>query len=166
MYVPGTPGTTPFRSPSFINLTEKSGLESTTLRPWVLDPTLDATADARRFFELGSFTEHQNGTVEPALRDRITGKILNNTTTRSNVFVVFVSIKKFKAVPDPLSGAIQIGEAVRSTGNAIDDAQPEYRGYFVVDRSQPERGYDPSTGTFNFKDFILFRQIIQNLEEN
>lgn len=178
LYVPGTADSTPFRSSSYVDASANPDLESNILRPWTQDPS-GASTDARRFFELGSTTQHNNSNmglsptaqpvdqqpVEPALRDRITGKILNNTTTRSNVFVVFVSIKKFKAF-DNGSGVIQIGEAVRSTGNAIDDAQPEYRGYFVVDRSQPERGYDPSTGTFNFKDFILFRQIIQNLEEN
>lgn len=172
LFVPGTADSTPFRSPSFVDKSTNLDLETSSLRAWTGDQTI-STVDARRFFELGSATDHTSPNnnppgataVEPALRDRITGKILNNTTTRSNVFVVFVSIKKFKAF-DNGSGVIQIGEAVRSTGNAIDDAQPEYRGYFVVDRSQPERGYDPSTGTFNFKDFILFRQIIQNLEEN
>jgi len=44
-------------------------------------------------------------------------KLMNNTTTRSNVFVVFMSVKNFRA--DTTTGPIRIGGPLRDPANPI-----------------------------------------------
>ena len=66
-----------------------------------------------------------NDPLHPSARYRLLSKILNNVTTRSNSFGVFVTVQYYEAAE--VSGAIRIG-------GRLDDT-PTHRGYFVVDRT-------------------------------
>ena len=84
------------------------------------------------------------------MQHRLLSKIYNNTTTRSHVFLVFLTVQFFQA--DDTNGAqnVQIGGPLTNT--------PTYRGFFVVDRSQPEDAYDASTGKFtNYQALVKYR---------
>ena len=169
-YLPGVSTARPFRS--FTNATGSyTSVEDTVLRSWPDDTTntdINGTNDPRQLFELGTQDEHIGhdqptamnpdgnpvAQIDPYVRRRLLAKLMNNTTTRSNVFVVFMSVKNFRA--DASSGAVRIGGPL--TGNAW---EPDHRGFFVIDRTQLEKAYDSSTNSFNFRSFIEFRQILQ-----
>ena len=97
-------------------------------------------------------------------------KILQNTTTRSNVFLVWIQIDYFQARDvNPPNGVVRIGAKLATS--------PAYRGFFVIDRSQAMSqmgpqflpSVDPATGrfvfsmnqSFNYQSLVLFRQRIQ-----
>lgn len=175
-YVAGSSGTEsrPFRSftsatrPTSTDPLAYTTVENTVFRAWpddAINTDSSGTNDPRQLFELGTLDErlgHDNSAptpapvaqIDPYVRRRLMSKLMNNTTTRSNVFVVFMSVKNFRA--DVSTGSVRIGGPL--SGNAWD---ADHRGFFVIDRSQLEKAYDPSTNSFNFRSFIEFRQIIQ-----
>lgn len=171
LYLPGVSTARPFRSlaNAIENPTNATAsftrVEDTILRSWpddAINMAAGGSNDPRQLFELGTADEHRGAdtsaapvaTLDPYVRRRILSKLMNNTTTRSNVFVVFMSVKNFRA--DVSTGAVRIGGPL--TGNAW---EPDHRGFFVIDRTQLEKAYDPSTNSFNFRSFIEFRQILQ-----
>ncbi len=162
LYLPGTTSSTPFRSFGQSFGTYQS-VEQSLLRSWPGDPLVNNGASAnrpRQLLELGTAAEHQGSggtTLDPYVRSRLLNKVLNNVTTRSNVFVVFMSIKYFRANKDAATGAVQIGGPLKppSDPNRFD---PEFRRFFVIDRSQIEKAFDPQTGGFNFRSIIEFQQ--------
>jgi hypothetical protein len=107
-------------------------------------------------------TDHRNeyndpdNMVDPTVRNRILAKIANNVTTRSNVFVIYLSLKYFKAVEN--NGAIQIGEPLDTS---VPVSTPDHRGFFVIDRTRAEDAWDPATQRFDFRSVIQFRQVLQ-----
>jgi hypothetical protein len=169
LYLPGLADSSPFRSLSTAAFIRNSG--SNESPQYLIDQTIfrrlpaDVNApfvppstppypvtDKRHLWEVGNATEHQGGAVDSELRHRLLSKIFNNTTTRSHVFLVFVSVQPFEA--DDSAGAqnVRIGGVLRDTNG---NPQFNYRGFFVIDRSQPEEAYvfDPSTGTGNFSNW-------------
>lgn len=196
LYLPGTigsasnnPGYRPFRSFAAPYDSVASSLlpvEDTLLRSWqgdAINPNLSVTAnDARGMFELGTANEHRGknlintavNKIDPYLRQRVLSKVMNNVTNRSHVFVVFMSIKYFRANVRS-DGAVQIGGPLKEfqdiSGLSLVPPippdrtdpgwQPELRGFFVVDRSQIEKAYDPATGKVNFRPLVEFQQILQ-----
>ena len=110
-------------------------LENTILRSLPLDGASTNPNESRRLFEVGIQAEHfgplvdettvGNDPLHPSARYRLLSKILNNVTTRSNSFGVFVTVQYYEAAE--VSGAIRIG-------GRLDDT-PTHRGYFVVDRT-------------------------------
>jgi hypothetical protein len=77
----------------------------------------------RRLFELPAGDSYN--------RHRVLSKIVGNSTTRSNVFYVFIKVDYFEVVEDD-NGQPHIGGMMEES--------PGYRGFFVVDRSlAPER---------------------------
>jgi hypothetical protein len=165
---------------------EFSLLERSLLRSWPGDPTYVAHGTAlsppvpglgggvtytrpRQLFELGN-REEANATtdtaptepqaLDDAVRLRLLNKMLNLSTNRSHVFAVFCSMKFFRAHIDPASGAVQVGGPLKPIGDP-DEWAPEHRAFFVVDRSQLEKAYDPATGRYNFRALEQFRQILQ-----
>lgn len=182
MYLPGWAvvgqAASPFRS--FTDVTGNHATETTLLRSWPQDSipaagstTSGANENPRQLFEIGTEQQHQakvTTQLDPYVRRRIMNKILNNTTTRSNVFVVFTSIKYFRAMET--NGGIRIGGPLKSFTNTSTlpgsppdrtDAgwQPEHRAFFVIDRSQLEKAYDRATGKIDFRPLVEFRQVLQ-----
>jgi hypothetical protein len=155
-------------------------LESNILRALpgdpVTAPATTAPANApdgrRRIFEVGNANDHAGDVVDYATRNRVLSKILQNTTTRSNVFFVWITVDFFQAKDvSPPNGVVRIGAKLPQ------GVTPGYRGFFVVDRSQalssvsPQYlpSVDPTTSkfvfsfnqSFNYQSLILFQQRIQ-----
>ena len=76
-------------------------------------------------------------------------KIAGNTTTRSNVFHVFLQVSWFEAYRNPLNGNVRIGAPLKNATS--------HRAFFVLDRSDAEKAYDPGTGTFRWQDIVKHR---------
>ncbi len=119
-YMPGLPVAKPFRNMGYSaqgNLSQN--LEHTLLRT-------RPTSTSQRLFQI-------NGTSDPTLRYRMLEKVMNNSTTRSNVFLIFIQVDFFQAddnFVDSGSGlnVVRVGSKLASS--------PGYRGFFVVDRSK------------------------------
>lgn len=160
LFLPGLADSTPFRglaTAGFVQSASRQSpddvLESTIFRKLPIDMNLPAT-DKRHLWEVGTNADHSGSgmQIDSELRHRLLSKIFNNTTTRSHVFLVFVSVQPFEA--DDSAGAqnVRIGGVLRDING---NPQFNYRGFFVIDRSQPEEAYvfDPSTGIGNFSNW-------------
>ena len=133
---------------------EISAVEDTVLR------RLPMSVSGRRLFELGredptpANDEYLNGTVDPTLRHRLLSKVVNNTSTRSNCFLVHVTIGMFECKELP-NGATRIGAPMDVDG----DGQPDtHRAVFIIDRSMAEEAYDKGSKTFDWKKLVLAKQ--------
>ncbi|MCX7408734.1 MAG: hypothetical protein NTZ32_11695 [Planctomycetales bacterium] len=122
--------------------------------PQAAAPPSPPKTKKRGLFEVGNSNDHTNGSLDPIVRNGLLSKMLNNATPRSHCFAVFITVKYFQAADD--NGAIRIGGPL----NGI--PEPEYRGFFVVDRSLLEKGYQAGGGGFStFKPFVTYRKILQ-----
>jgi hypothetical protein len=173
--LPGMPYSRPFRDigvmadistlpePNSTNPDNNSPIEDTILRS---HPDLDAP---RGLFDLGNADDAEryagdNGgsgsgvAIDQFNRRRLLSKILGNTTNRSNVFFVFVSVQFHEAYEDPTTGSVRIGGRIdlNSDGRRDDGHQ----GFFVIDRSAAEEAYNPKTGTFDWKELLKYRLTI------
>jgi len=158
--LPGLPGSRPFRSLADVGYTSVSGVQHASIEDTILRSLpSDAAAsegDRRRLFQVGNFAEHSSSTVDPLIKYRLMSKIANNSTTRSNSFAVFVSVKYFAAAADPAyNGAIRIG------GPYNGKPEPEHRGFFIVDRSKLEQGQYSGLPTYDFRTFVEYRKTLQ-----
>jgi len=135
IHIPGIPGAKPFRSLNFT--AEGNGsLENTVLRSLPNDGvSAGYTAEQnRRLFQVGTLNDHLDQTATPqsyTSKYRLLAKMMNNTTTRSNVFFVFVQVDFFEAKEIDLGG----GNKVIRVGAMLPDS-PGHRGFFVIDRSK------------------------------
>ena len=110
--------------------------------------------EARTVNDLGSQGTGTSNTVDVQTRHRLLAKVANNSTTRSNVFIVWASVGFFKAYYDTTAQVYRIGEE-------LDTSEfPRERAFFVLDRTEFERAYDRRTGTFNFRKFIKYRKTL------
>ncbi len=198
LYVPGTGNSRPFRGFDAVGRlatsTTDGPLENTILRSLPLDGTPGGNPDeSRRLFEVGTGTgaspEHQKTVADeadatkshlhPAARYRLLSKLLNNVTTRSNSFGVFVTVQYYEAAQ--VEGLVAgVPTTATRIGGRLDDT-PTHRGYFVVDRtgaieqmkvltanpvssnSFSFKANTNQTGTPNgirWKDLILFRKTL------
>ena len=173
--VPGNPAARPFRSFSHnpTGPAKPEVLEFTRLRRLGLDaaansPTgpFDATTPTqlnlssrnyRRLWEARTAADRSNNTVDPVSRNRLLGKVVNNSTTRSNVFMVWMTVGFFDAIfPVPQNPTIvQVGQELED--------QSRRRGFFVLDRSLIEDALVPATQpgmppTFDYRKFIQYRR--------
>jgi hypothetical protein len=143
-------------------------------------PTFDLR---RRLFELGTNAEHlasrdSSGALPAGLdyatKQRLLARLAGNTTTRSNVFFVWIQVDFFQAkdvgpaLTPADTGVVRIGSKLSTS--------PAYRGFFVIDRSAAlplmTSQYLPSATTgqpfvfsfnqsFNWQSLVLFQQRIQ-----
>lgn len=166
--VPGLPGTRPFKSLDTLaaNGAVRNLKENSILRSLPLDmQQLARSNNPRGLFEVASWDEHAaSGTavkVDYFTRNRILSKIMGNTTTRSNTFIVFVSVAFFDADGPGLTvddGVVQIG--ARANGSAVND--PDYRGFFVIDRTRATDAFNGTSEKFeNWRRLIRYRHHIQ-----
>ncbi|WP_144981570.1 hypothetical protein [Gimesia aquarii] len=170
--LPGTPGSRPFRSFDFFGSRNVASTgvrdlrENTLFRSLPNDISNGHLDDPRQLFEVANRTEHEGSSVDFHSRNRILSKIMGNTTTRSNTFTVFMSVAYFEASGPGLTvhdGLVQIGD--RAHGKAVN--QPDYRGFFVIDRSRIEEAYEPTTKKFdNWKRLVRYRHLIQSIQED
>jgi len=156
--LPGLPGSKPFRSLAHLSSTstKTNSVEDTILRSLPADT---AVTDKRGLFEIGTATEHSNGTVDPFVRNRLLAKIAGNTTPRSNSFAIFVSVKYFQAVEDRTTNPAVPATRIGGPFNGL--PSPEHRGFFIVDRSKLEKGQSSGGTRYDFRDFIEYRKTLQ-----
>ncbi len=174
VYLPGIPGSRPFRPMSFLGHADPANvadiarqtIEQTLLRSLPLDDGLGQQESVldRRLFEARTRADmNQAATGLPGAnatfdavdfhtRNRILGKIANNTTVRSNVFYCWIYVQFHEAAEDEF-GNVQIGGVMPD--------QPVHRAFFVIDRSKLEEAWDPKTKTFNWRKFVTLRNVIQ-----
>jgi len=142
----------------------KSPIENTVFRGLFPQsgPISPLGANGRRLFELATDAQlaanpsDTTASVDPLSRHRVLSKIMGNTTNRSNVFVVYVTIGMFECLELP-SGAVRIGGQMDVDGDGQKDT---HRAVFIIDRSQAEEAFDPTTGTFDWKKLVKARQRI------
>jgi len=160
----------PFRNMGYASNSTDS-IEDTLLRALPLD-LAPADPTDRRLFEIGTKPEHDADTIDPTVRHRMLQKVLNNTTTRSNVFLVWIQVDYFESrtVENP-PGTFSV-----RVGSKLPDS-PGNRMFFVIDRSKamnlvtpghlPAPGtfsfdtQDPTSQTFDYQSLILHRETIE-----
>jgi hypothetical protein len=160
LLLPGVAGSHPFRSLSFLNtgtagspFANSGGIENTFLRSL----PLDGDAAGRRLFELANTGDYTSGTINPYIRHRILSKMLNNVSTRSNVFIVYVTVGFFEANLNTATGEVRIGGEYDLDGDGTVGDDRKW-GFFVIDRSLAEEAFDPGTGTFaNWRQLIKYQ---------
>ena len=190
LYVPGTGNARPFRSLDALgpaaSSTVDSPLENTILRalPWGTTAGSNPN-EYRRLFEVGTAAEHfgtpvaesSNVPLHSLARYRLLSKLMNNSTTRSNSFAVFVTVQYYEAALAP-SGVN--GVTATRIGGRLDDT-PIHRGFFVVDRTgaieqmkrmttnpvsaysysfQPDTNRTGNPNGIRWKDLVLYRQTL------
>ncbi len=131
----------------------------------------DSLDTNRHWLELASSALHTDpdGQVvgqspAPESRHRILSKVINNTTTVSNTFVVYATAAYFEAIEDPTSGLIRVGgrldlEPVAPHVNSNPGWQQ--RAVFIIDRTEAFEAYDPGTGDFDWNRLIKARATIE-----
>jgi hypothetical protein len=143
------------------SVTGQSPIEDTLLR------RLPAPTDTvgRRLFELvrEDNNEFQNGAIEPVLRHRLLSKIYGNSTTRSNCFVVFVTIGMFECIQTTPAGATEPVVRIGGPLNLPSPPNPAnthetYRAVFIIDRSEAEQAFDPGGTTFDWRKLVMAKQ--------
>ncbi|WP_417380209.1 hypothetical protein [Gimesia sp.] len=180
--IPGNPKSTvttdypsqPFRSlhtnvPTSSSAQVRDLREKTIFRSLPYDVLNISVNNPRLLFELTSSAEHQGtaglNNVDVHTRNRILSKIEANTTTLSNTFVVFMSVAYFEASGDGTTvygDPVSIGERMSPEDPARTANQPDYRGFFVIDRTRAEQAFEPSTGQFDhWKRLVRYRHQVQ-----
>jgi hypothetical protein len=147
--IPGGFYSRPFRSLGYVDqpsgaTSEERSLQNTLLRQ-------RNTTTGHGLYEARASSDIGTDTIDYHTRNRILSKIANNSTTRSHVFFVWMGLDFFDAHVNS-NNNIQIG------GKAED--LPTYRAFCVVDMSRLEEAYNPITNTFDFRKFIIHRQLL------
>ncbi len=176
--IPGTPNARPFRENGFVGSKPESddGLDRTLLRRLAGriensktdgvdddgggNDTDDDPTNNRHWLEVATDVSHHNqphASTNTQVRHQILSKIMNNTTTVSNTYIVFGTAAYFEVVEDPATGMIQIGG--RYDLNEDNDGDPatnpsEKKSIFVIDRTDAFQSYDPGTGDFAWQQLV------------
>ena len=86
-------------------------------------------------------------------------KVLNNSTTTSNTFVVYITVGYFRS--EEVEGVIRIGERMGldtdGDGNEQNDPGWGRRAMFLIDRSELINAWDEGSGTFDWERLVKFR---------
>ena len=129
--------------------------------------------DRRRLFDVGipaNYTLPFNNpdAVDYTMQHRLLGKLLNNTTNRSNVFLVFVQLDYFEAAQVTDTGGT--GKQVVRIGAKRADS-PGYRGFYVIDRAKAVESVNAqalpdvaTTGLFSFNQFFNYSPLVIHRE--
>ena len=148
MILPGMAHSRPFRGMNFLDQGTAS-IDDTVLRSLPFDST---SVTRRGIFEARKSTDLGSNLVDASARHRLLRKVMNNSTTRSNVFIVWVSVGYFEAIQHT-NGDVQIGGPLAGAGT--------HRGFFVIDRSLPEKAFNTQTNQFDYQKFIQYRKTLQ-----
>ncbi|QDU41378.1 hypothetical protein Mal4_57450 [Maioricimonas rarisocia] len=142
--LPGTPFAQPFRPLSF----EDPTATTTTLNHSILR---DHAGVDLGLFEARAQADIGVDNIDYHTRHRLLAKIANNSTLSSDVFAMWLVVQ-FHEAHETSAGAVQIGAKARGL--------PVYRLFCVIDRSRLEEAFDPDSGTFDFRKFIIHRQLL------
>lgn len=183
-WMPGTPGARPFRAQGAMgsSFAFENQFDRTILRRLVgdrdenNDGIEDGTGDDvernRNWLELATPAFHKNpgdldsnGTEDfrgntPAQRHQILSKVLNNTTTISNTFIVYGTAAYFEVHEDVATGLFQVGGRFDLDEDG-DPTNDEQRAVFVIDRTEAFEAYDPGTGDFDWNRLVKARATIK-----
>lgn len=125
---------------------------------------IDDDNSARRLFEVGTAADFE-GTgpysgadtqrMTPQTRHRLLSKLLNNTTTSSNTFVVHMTIGRFEVLEDPATGLVRIGGEYDITpGDGQAASLDRRRHVFLIDRSELGQAFDAGSNTIDHQQLI------------
>lgn len=173
--LPGTPGASPFRAPGHRDASTTHGVGETVLQ--TLKDDRDTGASNRNWLEVGSAAFHNDptsvsNTSTAVQRHQILSKIMNNTTTVSNSFVVYATAAYFEAYEDPATGFVRVGGRIDldnpgDNGDLTEDAGEDHttgwqqRAIFVIDRTEAINAFDQGSGSFDWRRLIKERAIIE-----
>lgn len=167
-FLPGTPNANPFRSFSSggSGVAVTNDVERTLLRRRS-DDIADANLNSNRhWLELADISLHEypnRSTVgqmpNATTRHQILSKIMNNTTTVSNCFIVYGTAAYFEAYEDPTTGLVRVGGRLDLDGDG-DETNDQQRAVFVIDRTDAFEAYDPGSGDFDWKRLVKARATI------
>ncbi|MBI3862234.1 MAG: hypothetical protein HY290_10100 [Planctomycetia bacterium] len=192
LYLPGTPSSRPFRNLSQFDsaaendtIFRRNSFDDTLLRTLPMDVSSATTLglekrglfEARTKSDLVNSSAGAGNSVDYYTRQRLLSKIAGNTTPRSNVFLVWVTVGFFEAyelVPEDApgtNGSVNGRGPVIQIGAKASD-QPDHRGFFVVDRTLLEDAWIPlqldinnnpvaGTGIYDFNKFVRYRKTLQ-----
>ncbi len=96
-------------------------------------------------------------------RHQIISKVLNNTTTVSNTFIVYATAAYFEVHEDLATGLYQVGGRIDLEPAGSPNANPgwQQRAVFVIDRTEAFEAFDPGTGDFDWNRLIKSRATIE-----
>lgn len=172
-HIPGNPKVVGEQAVPFHGLSHGLSNNVNELREKTIFRSLPADAgnnNPRLLFEVATGAEHLGtagsiNKVDFYTRNRLLSKIAANTTTRSNTFIVFMSVAYFEADgggTTTYGSPVQIGARLSPFDATRTANQPDYRGFFVIDRTRAEQAFEPSTGKFDhWKNLIRYRHTIQ-----
>ena len=158
-WIPGTPNARPFRSIG--NMWKP---EDSVLRTLAMDRYDGEPGTNRHWQELGSQANHENPLsvglgVSQHQRHYLLQKVLNNSTTTSNTFAVYITVGYFRS--EEVEGVIRIGERMGldtdGDGNEQNDPGWGRRAMFLIDRSELINAWDEGSGTFDWERLVKFR---------
>ncbi|MFM7920503.1 MAG: hypothetical protein ACKPJJ_09760, partial [Planctomycetaceae bacterium] len=99
---------------------------------------------------------------------QVLSKLMNNTTTVSNTFIVYATAAYFEAVEHKVNGQgtglYRIGSRIdidTTDGNSNVNPGWQQRAVYVIDRTESFRAYDPGSGDFDWKRLIKARAEIE-----
>lgn len=166
-WIPGTPNATPFRDigQTLLN-TNDNGLSRSIFRESEVDTT---AVNNRTWLEVGDQSFHQQPTAQSngKMRHQLISKLLNNTTTISNTFVVYGTAAYFEATEDP-NGFVRVGGRLDLDGDTVTSGISadttsgwEKRAIFVIDRTEAYNAFDAASGSFDWERLIKYRADLQ-----
>ena len=181
--LPGTPNAQPFRSFSFTDEAgNDNGIEHTILRRLALDRDenqngmedetggADVVDQNRNWLEIGAPGLHTS-LAAGEQRRQLLSKILNNSSTVSDTFIIYATAGYFEAVEDA-RGVVRVGGRIDLDNPAdngdlnVDTGEDHTSGWetksvFIIDRSEFLEAYDSGTGSFDWNRLIKARFDIQ-----
>ena len=161
--IPGTPNSNPFRSLSHsLNLRGDNALNQTLLRSMASDRFDSDLTTNRQWLEVGGHNRHRQPDLRSSSmqRHQILSKVMNNTTTVSNTFVLFSTAAYFEAYDGDPSGLIRVGGRLDLDGDG-DATNDQQRAMFILDRTEAFRAFDAGTGDFDWRRLVKVRTTIE-----
>ena len=134
---------------------------------YVSNVTLDPDSN-RHWLEAGDQDYHKtNQGIAPAPaattveHHQLLSKIMNNTTTVSNTFIMYGTAAYFEVYEDPVTGLVQVGGRMGldldADSDPRNDAGWEQRAVFILDRTELFNAYDPGSGSVDWKRLVKHR---------
>lgn len=157
-WIPGTGNAKPFRSFGHTRNGTGTAIEHTIFRELREDQS-SLTQD-RSWLEIGDPSTFAATATTHREKQQLLSKIYNNSSTASDVFIVYATAAYFNAYDDP-SGLFRLGGRIGldldNDNVDTNDAGWERRAVFVLDRSELVNAFDETTGSFDWQRMIKYR---------